>query len=637
MGEMTQQAANTAHHTILERLCYPVPPTARKVMVTVIALAMACFQLYTGGMGCLTTMIQCGVHLSFVLSLVFLLHPFLKGSEDKGLSLCDLVLCLMALFPGLYLSIFQNEIYARACIPNDFEVILGLWVVVLLLEAVRRTLGWPLAIIGIVALLYCSAGPYLPGMLAHRGYSLERISSQMFMSESGIMGTPLVVCSTVIALFIMFGAFLEQSGGTGYFINVAMRLTSGSYGGPAKAAVVASGLMGTISGSAVANVVTTGTLTIPLMIKTGYTRAFAGAVEAVASSGGQLTPPIMGAAAFLMADMTGTTYSRIALAAVIPAILYYTSLFIFVHLEAHKLNLRSAAIASQNLAGGWHLFVPVVLLIVLMSLEFSPMYVAFWSIVGLIVVSWMHPSTRLTPARIFKAMVKGSTGMIPVSTACACAGIVVGAATLTGLPLKFSSMLVSVAGGNLLVLLLLTMGTSLILGMGLPTAPAYILLATLVGPALTNLGLPVLAAHMFIFYFGVISAITPPVAVASYAASGIADVNPTSVSATACRIGLVTFLIPFMFVYGPSLLFEGSLISTAQNFLSALAGVFCLAVALVGYWRGPCSILERVIYGMAAILLLIPGLVTDLLGLASCLACSFVHLIRQKKSKTFSN
>ncbi len=627
---MTGTEGQTKLRSAVHRACYPVPPRIRNYLVWTVALFMAAFQLYTGCVGSYTSMIQCGIHLSCVMGLIFLTYPTRKGTEDSGLSLIDLLLFLVAVFPGFYLTLNYADIIDRGSIPNEFEVILGLVVIVQLLEAVRRVMGLPLAIIAVVALLYCYFGPYFPGMLANRGYSLARISSQMFMSESGIMGAPLIVCSTVIALFIMFGAFLEQSGGTGFFIDVAMSLTRGTYGGPAKAAVVASGLMGTISGSAVANVVTTGTLTIPLMIKTGYRRAFAGAVEAVSSSGGQLAPPIMGAAAFLMADMTGLSYSRIALAAVIPALLYYVSLYFFVHLEARRLKLKSTDTAVGRPTGGWHLFLPVIMLITLMSLELSPMYVAFWTIVCLVAISWFSPATRLSPRKILRAMINGSLSMLTVSTACATAGIVVGAAALTGLPLKFSSMLVAVADGNLLILLGLTMASSLIMGMGLPTAPAYILLATLVAPALTELGIHVLAAHLFIFYYGVISAITPPVAVASYAASSIAEAPPTRVSWEACRIGIVTFIIPYMFVYGPSLLFVGDWTATLQSSCTALVGVFALAVAFVGFWRCQCTLLERIGTGAAALLLITPEGFSDIAGIVLLLVLGALHLHRAK-------
>ncbi len=639
MSDVKPQIQKTAHSPergFSDCICYPISPAVKSAFVTTLALAMALFHLYTGGMGGYSYMIQRGIHLSFVLSLIFFLFPSKKGTDDKGISLVDLVMGTASLVPGIYLVVFQDDIFDRASMLTEFEVVMGIVVIFLLLEAVRRAIGLPLMLIAVMALLYVYFGPQLPGPLQHRGYSLERISFQMFFSESGIMGTPLGVCSTIIVLFVLFGSFLEQSGGTSFFIDLAMNLTKGSYGGPAKAAVVSSGLMGTISGSAVANVVTTGTFTIPLMIKTGYKRPFAAAIEAVASSGGQLAPPIMGAAAFLMADMTGIPYSRIALAAVIPSILFYTSLYMAVHLEAKRLALRSdeeMTVAAKFRDGG-HLLIPIILLIVLMTMEFSPTYVAFWTILGLIGISWLKPQTRLTPIRIFRAMRGGAIGMLPVSAACACAGIVVGAVTLTGLPLKFSSMLVGFAGGNLFFLLVLTMLTSLVIGMGLPTAPAYILLATLIGPALSNLGMPVLAAHMFIFYFGVISAITPPVAVASYAAAGLAKTNPNTVGFTACRIGLVTFIIPYMFAYGPSLLFIGSLSTTLVAFCTALVGAASLGVAVIGYWRGPCSVLERLIFAAGAMLLLDTGHVTDWIGIAMMLPCATVHWLRNRNAKT---
>lgn len=598
--------------------------------VSGLAIAMSLFHLYTGGMGSFTAPIQRGVHLSFAMSLIFLLTPGIKkDASEEGVSLWNLLLAVLSIVPGAYLSLYYEEIAERGGMVTDYEVWLGWLTILLLLEAVRRIVGWPLLLIAVSALLYAFFGPSLPGVLQHRGYSLARISSQMFLSESGIMGVPLGVCSTIIALFILFGSFLEQSGGAKYFIELSQSLTRRSKGGPAKCAIVASGLMGTISGSAVANVVTTGNLTIPLMIRTGYSKTFAGAVEAVASSGGQLAPPVMGAAAFLMADMTGISYGRIALGALLPAVLYYASLYLVVHFEACRLQLRPVETGEGKLENCAHMFVPVIILIVLLSLEYSPTYVGFWTIVGMVGISWLRPATRLTGRRILNALEDGAKSMLPVSAACACAGIVVGAVTLTGLPIKFSSLLIHFSGGMLGILLVLTMITSIVLGMGLPTAPAYILLATLVGPALTNMGIPLLAAHMFIFYFGVVSAITPPVALAAYAASGISGAKPNETGFKACWIGLVTFIIPYMFIYEPALVGMGSWTRIGFAILMSAIGVFALSVAITGYWLKPCTRLERLFFGCGAVLTLHPESLSSIVGMALLGAASLIHVFRK--------
>ena len=611
----------------LERVFYPISRSLVIKVVSLIAVSMALFHLYTGGMGTFTALIQRSVHLSFSLILLFLTVPGIKNQKNsENLTIIDILLALLAILPGAYFSIYFDEIAERGGMVTEFEVYLGWITILMLLEAVRRGLGFPLFCIGCAAILYVYFGPYLPGMLEHRGYNLTRISYQMFMSDSGIMGVPLGVCSTIIALFILFGSFLEQSGGAKYFIDLSESFTSRMRGGPAKAAVLASGLMGTVSGSAVANVVTTGHLTIPLMIRAGYSKVFAGAVEAVASSGGQLAPPIMGAAAFLMADMTGISYRNIALGAIIPALLFYGSLFIVVHLEACRCKLGASNEPVGAIENRAHMFIPLVILIILLSLEYSPTYVGFWTIVGMVAVSWIKPSTRLTPKKIYKAMEEGALGILPVSAACASAGIVVGAVTLTGLPIKFSTLLIEASGGMLSVLLILTMLTSLILGMGLPTAPAYILLATLIGPALTGLGVDVLAAHMFIFFFGVVSAITPPVALAAFAAAGISGAKPNETGFKACWIGIITFIVPYMFVYEPALVGQGSFIEIIIAFFFACMGVCALGVALTGFFIKPCNLIIRILVGIGAVLVLHPELISSLTGIALLALTLVLHL-----------
>ncbi len=477
---------------------------------------------------------------------------------------------------------------------------------------------------------------YLPGILQHRGYSISRIAYQMYLTQSGIMGVPLGVCATVITLFILFGAFLEQSGGSKYFVDFAQLITGRSCGGPAKSAVVASGLMGTISGSTVANVVTTGNLTIPLMIKTGYSKVFASAVEAVASSGGQLAPPIMGAAAFLMAEMTGIQYVDIAFSASIPALLFYVSLFCMVHFEAKRMAIKPMNLAQlpkkSVVLEGVHLFLPLVALIYLLINNYSPMYVGFWTILGTIAVSYARRNTRLNLRNIFNALKSGALNMMPVTAACASAGIVIGAVTVTGLPLKLSVLLIDLAGGSQFALLILTMVASLVLGMGLPTAPAYILLATLVAPALVQTGVPVIAAHMFIFYYGIISGITPPVALAAYAASGISGADPNRVGFKACSIGIATYIVPFMFVYGPALVNIGSLFAVLTSTLTALIGVVSLAVAVEGFFVKRCPIWQRIAFGAAALLLVYPEIATDVTGLVLCLGAASVNVLEARRT-----
>jgi TRAP transporter 4TM/12TM fusion protein len=624
--------------TLRDIVMYPVPAKAVGAIVTLVAVAMSLFHLYTGCFGVLTALIQRSVHLSFVMVLVFLTVSARRGISciKNRVPLYDLVLAALAVLPGLYLALHYEEIANLGGQATTFGIVLGCITTLLLLETVRRVVGLPLVLICVAALLYAYFGRSLPGILEHRGYSIARISYQMYQTQSGIMGVPLGVCATVIALFILFGTFLDKSGGSKYFVDFAQLLTARSCGGPAKAAVVASGLMGTISGSTVANVVTTGNLTIPLMIKTGYDRAFAAAVEAVASSGGQIAPPIMGAAAFLMAEMTGIPYVDIAISASIPALLFYVSLFCMVHFEAKRLCIKPMDTASlprkSKVFEGVHLFLPLIALIYLLMKNYSPMYVGFWTIVGTILISYARKVTWLTPAKILACLKAGALNMMPVTAACACAGIVIGAVTVTGLPLKLSVLLIDLAGGSQFMLLVLTMVASLVLGMGLPTAPAYILLATLVAPALVQTGVPVVAAHMFIFYYGIISAVTPPVALAAYAAAGISGSDPNKVGFKACFIGIATYIVPFMFVYGPALVNIGTAWQVLLSTATAITGIVALAVAVVGHGKGPCPLWQRLLFLISSLMLVYPEGLTDLAGLALLAGTTAVHILGVKRS-----
>ena len=607
----------------LNALVYPVPAKFVGIVVAVIAVGLAGFHLYTGAFGVFTALIQRSLHLSFMMTLIFLtvsIRGQKNKTEDGGykVPVYDLVLAGLAALPGIYMTLNYQVIAERGGLATDFELLLGIVLTVLLIESVRRVVGNALAIICTVALLYAHFGNFLPGILAHRGYSVGRIAYQMYLTQSGIMGVPLGVCATVIALFILFAAFLDRSGGSKYFVDFARLTTARSVGGPAKAAVVSSGLLGMLSGSTVANVVTTGSLTIPLMMRSGYTRNFAAAVVAVASSGGQLAPPIMGAAAFQMAETIGIPYSEVALAAAIPALLFYFSQFAIVHFEALRLGLKTGldkdAPRMNEVSKGIHLFLPIALLIGLLIAGYSAMYVGFWTIVGTVIISFVRRETWLDVKKFFWSLFDGTMNMLPVTVACASAGIVIGAVTITGLPLKLSAMLIAVAGGSKFILLVLTMCASLILGMGLPTAPAYILLAALVAPALEMSGVPAIAAHMFIFYFGIISAITPPVALAAYAAAGIAKTDPNKTGFTACFIGITTYIVPYMFVYGPELVAIGTPMTIIKALITALIGVYSLAIAVVGYWKRPCFVWERALFAVSSILLVYPDWRGNALG-----------------------
>lgn len=589
--------------------------------IVVVAVAMSLFHLYTGAFGVFTAMIQRGMHLFFVLGLVFLLYPFGGKSFSRKLPYYDVLLSILGFTVGAYIVINYGDIVNREGLPTRAEIVLGIIATLLVLEAARRTLGMAMVIIAGVFLLYAYFGSYIPGDFGHRGYSIERISYQMYLTTSGIFSIPFGTSATIITLFILFGSFLDKSGAGKYFMDIAIGLTGWTRGGPAKAAVVSSALMGTVSGSAVANVVTTGAFTIPLMKRTGYKPYFAGAVEAVASTGGQFMPPVMGAVAFIMAELTEISYVKICIAAALPAFLYYLSLFMMVHFEAIRTGLQGVPRdqlpnVKKSFLKGFHLFIPIIFLVVLLVKGYSPMYAAFRSIILMIIVSMLSKATRMSLRDIISALEEGAKSVLGVAAACATAGIVIGVITLTGLGVKLSSILIDLSGGNLIILLVLTMLASLILGMGLPTAACYVLLAALVAPALVDSGVSVMGAHMFILYFGCISAITPPVALAAYAGAGIAGADPNKVGFTACRIGIVAFIIPYMFIYGPGLLMEGSAAEITRVIITSTVGSVVLAAGIQGQFIRRCNWPERLVLLVAALTLIDTDSLTDIIGLS---------------------
>ncbi len=632
---MADNFANT--HSVMEAAPAPqaqgvqVPSPNWRRVASLIALAMALFHLYAASVGVYPELIQRGAHLGFVLVLIFLLHP--RGRlRVFGIPVMDLLLALLAIMVAYYLLWNFENIPDRYGNENAADVIIGTLTVALVLEGTRRTVGWPLTLIASVFLVYAYFGPYMPGLLIHRGYPIPRLASHLSLAATGIFGIPLGVSATIVILFIIFGAFLTVSGAGSFFIDLATGLTGRSVGGPAKAAVVSSSLMGTVSGSAVANVATTGTFTIPLMKRTGYPPHIAGAVEAVASTGGQLMPPVMGAAAFIMSELTDIPYLKIALAATIPAVLYYAAAFFYVHLEAKRLQIKSIPPEERPnmllvLRKGGHLLLPLCLLIYLLFRSYSPIFAAYYAILALVAVSYLRRETRMGPRAILKALEEGAIGTLGVAAACACAGIVIGVLSLTGLGIRLSSILITLAQGNLPVLLVLTMGASIILGMGLPTSACYVLLAALGAPALTKVGVDLLAAHFFIFYFGIISCITPPVAMASYAGAALADADPSRVGFAAVKIGLVGFIVPYMFVYSPVLLGQGSLWEVGWALTTALIGCAALAAALQGYLLAPCKLPLRLLLAAAALILIAPGWVSDIGGLVLVGGCAAIQRV----------
>ncbi|MCJ8501326.1 TRAP transporter permease [Desulfatitalea alkaliphila] len=584
-------------------------------LATVVAVTMSLFHIYTGYFGSLDPWSQRVTHLTLGLLITFLSYPIVKG---KKVNVIDILLALISLACGAYVILNMDAIVDRAGMPATWDVVFGVVTILLVLEMTRRVIGLALVIVAVVFLLYAYFGPWLPEAIAHRGYGIERIATHMYTTLEGIFGVPLAVSATFVILFVIFGAFLEATKTGDFFINLANSIAGRARGGPAKVAVISSSFFGTISGSAVANVVGTGTYTIPLMKRTGYTPPFSASVEAVASSGGQLVPPVMGAAAFVISEMTGESYLKICVAAIIPSLLYYIALFTSVDREARRVGLqgmREDEVPSffGTLKSRGYLAISALVLVYLLAIRMtSPSYAAFWAIISSILLSSIKQETRLDLKGLIRALESGAKSALAVVAACAAAGLVVGVVSLTGLGLKFSGAVIALAGGNLYLTLFLTMIASLILGMGLPTTAAYIICAVLAVPALTNLGVGVLAAHLFVFYFAIISAITPPVALAAYAGSAIAKSQPMETAVTACRIGLAAFIIPYMFIFNPSLLMDGGVISIIWVSLTASAGVFMLSCSTIGWLFSSLSTWERVLLFIGSILLIEGRLATDI-------------------------
>jgi TRAP transporter 4TM/12TM fusion protein len=609
-----------------------------KGIASTIAIVMSLFHLYTGYFGILAPPIPHefsfrALHLMFALALVFLMYP---PTQSRALSprgrrftmAIDVILAILGVLGVGYLAVNFPAAYLRAGMSYQWEYWLAAITLVLVLEAARRAMGPSIPIIAIVFILYARYGQWAPGVIAHGGFTWKRILTSVYLMWDGILGTALQSSAQYVFLFILFGAFLQVSGGGEFFIDLALAAFGRVRGGPAKAAVASSALMGTISGSSVANVATTGSFTIPLMKRIGYDSFFAGAVEAVASSGGQIMPPIMGAAAFVMAEMINVPYSTICLAALMPAILYYVALFLMVDLEAKRKGLRGIQRhelpnIKKVLAEGWQFLLPLVLIITLLVLRYSPMKTGFAAIVCTIAATFFRKDIRMDMPKVIKGLRDGAFNAAGVACACGALGIIISMVLMSGLATKLSTLLIELSGGNLLILLVLTMVSSIIMGMGLPTIACYVILSVLVAPALTKMGLPPIVAHMFIFYFGAMSHITPPVAIAAYAAAGIANANPMKTGFTAWRLGLTGFIVPFMFVYGREILLGVSGASGAQVVLvisSALVGVTALSMALSGVSLLPKSfeinLIQRGMLFAASLLLIKPGYVTDGIGIA---------------------
>ena len=607
-----------------------------------LCILFSAFHLYTAATGPLPPQIQRAVHLGFVLTLIYLLYPARATGRLDRLAWYDVLLAAAGAAVCGYIVWNYDVIVLDAGPPTDMDFYFGCAAVVLVLEATRRIVGLPITLVAAAFLLYALLGEHIPGILGHPGFSLRRIIGHMYLTTEGLFGSPLAVSASFVFLFVLFGAFLHSTGLGKFFIDLALAAAGRYVGGPAKVAVLASGFFGTISGSSVANTVSTGTFTIPLMKSVGYRGSFAGAVEAASSTGGQIMPPIMGAAAFIMAQFLGVGYLEIAKAALIPALLYYLAVGFMVHMEAKRLGLKG--IPRERLPRVWvvlreggYLLIPIVALIYLLVQGYTPLKAAYYCIVTTVVISvlvnnwkaWhgasfagmgvgraLAEANQLSLQSVLQAMENGGRLALGVAAACACTGFVVGVVTLTGLGMKLASAIVDFSGGIFPLTLLFTMLASIVLGMGLPTTAKYIVLASIAAPAITEFGVPKLAAHLFIMYFGILADLTPPVALAAYAAAGIARSEPNATGFMAVKLALAGFLIPYIFCYNPALLMiDATAGEVALIVVTAATGIASLSFACVGYWVRELFWYERLALLAGAVTLITPGVATDLVGL----------------------
>lgn len=586
-----------------------------RIVITAYATAASLFHLYTAATGVLASRYQRGFHLFFLLPLAFLLFPATKKSPKDRIPLLDWVLALLAAVPSLFVIIEAERLESRwEFVTPVFtsELVIGVLLIVILLEAVRRAVAPAMAWLAIVAILYLFLGHYLPGILYHRPYTLKQaIEICYLVVDDGIYGSITGVSAVFVALFVIFGAFIYEMGLGQYFIDFAIRVAGRRTGGPAQIAVISSSCFGTISGSAVANVMVDGWYTIPLMKRVGYRANFAAAVEAAASTGGQLMPPVMGAAAFLMAEITHIPYLSICIAAAIPAILYYFSLGTIIHVEALKYRLKSLAELDapplSALIKNSYLILPVVVLVAFLVNGYSPFKAAFWGILIAVAVSFVKRKTWMTPRKIVAALESGAKDMIMVAGACACAGLIISVAVNTGVALKFTSLVISFSQENFIIALALIMVAAVILGMGLPTTAAYVLAVSVGGPALLKMGGDLLSVHLFVFYFAILACVTPPVALAAYAAASIAKTDPMKTGFEASKLVFAGYIIPYLVIYNPGLMLRGTLTEIFLSFALALFCTFFIAVAMEGYGtRGPLNFLERLLAFAASIILPFP-------------------------------
>ncbi|MBN2286309.1 MAG: TRAP transporter permease [Tissierellales bacterium] len=612
-----------------------------KSMVAVIAIVMSVFHLYTAAFRALGPIQQRSIHLIFVLTLIFIIYPASSKSPQNKPSIFDWILIALSFASIGNIIIRFRQLALTGGLYIQTDIIFGVITIILIVEAARRTIGYALPLLSAIFILYAFLGRYVPGPLMHSGFSLNRIIQHLYMTTEGVFGQILGVSSTYIYMFILFGAFLSATGMSSFFNDLALSIAGHAKGGPAKVSVLSSGLMGSISGSTSANVVTTGSFTIPLMIKTGYKDYFASGIEAAASAGGQIMPPVMGAAAFIISDSLAIPFVQVLAAALIPAILYYIGVWAIVHLRASKMGIEGIPKAElpktkDVILSQGHLFIPLIGIIYMLVSGYNALYAAVWGIILAVLSSLIKKETRINIPLLMEALKKGALNAVPVAIACAIIGIVIGVTSLTGAILALASAILKLSGGYLFTTLILTMIVSIIMGMGLPTTACYVLTSAVAAPALIRLGVAPLGAHMFVFYFGILSTITPPVAVGSYAAAGISGADPAKTGWAGMKLAIAGFIIPFMFIYSPDLLItpDSTILKIIPVFVTSVIGVVALGAAVEGYFIKSMSMVLRPILMLGAILLILSGTMTDLVGFGLVFGIFGFQFLTARKLRT---
>ncbi|PYZ92981.1 C4-dicarboxylate ABC transporter permease [Salipaludibacillus keqinensis] len=614
---------------------------AWRLFLSAVSIGLALYILYSAAFGGMPAWQHRAVFTSVALMLCFSFVPYKKGRTSLH-PLFDMVPIGLS-FILIFITYFSYpDISLRSGNMIPLDKVAGTLMLALIVEGVRRTIGIAMSVLTVFFIFYVFAGPYFPGLAGHPGYSFNRLIDTMYISTNGIFSDPIYIASTVLILFLLFASLLLRTGAGQFFIDFAFSLTGRIRGGPALASVLSSGMMGTITGNGVANASMTGPFTIPLMRKVGYSKNFSGGVEAVASQGGQIMPPIMGAAAFIMAEYTGIPFIQIAGYALIPALLYFFMACVMIYLQARKQGLKG--LPKEDLPNFWdvilkrgYLIIPLILIVYMMVQGFSPMRAGMWAIVSLMIISLLRKETRLSFMKFLAAIEAGIQNSISTIMACAGAGVITGAVIMTGLGTRFSRLAIDLSGGNLLPMLLLIMVASIILGMGMPTVSAYVILATVAVGGLIQLDVPVIAAHLFVFYFGIFSGITPPVAITSYVTAGIAGGQPLQTSFQSLRIGIAGFLLPYMFIYNPNLLLDGSTGTVILGVSTATIGLIAFACFIQGFAVSRTNLWQRMSFLISAVLLVTYEPISDLLGVAVFLSIFAIQWYNNRKELITSN